>query len=61
MDSKQNTEWYVATRYDVRRGDITFESCVIMNPWDPNTVVDQKHCATHITTVMNIFLAVSVP
>ena len=31
MDSKQTIGCYVATRYDVRKGDITFESCVIMN------------------------------
>ena len=32
MDSRQNTGWHVATRYDARKkNDITFESCVIMN------------------------------
>ena len=33
VDSRQNTVWHVATRYDVRKGDITFKSCVIMNQW----------------------------
>ena len=28
-----NTGWHVATHYDARKGDITFESCVIMNQW----------------------------
>ena len=68
MDSKHNTGWHVATRYNVRKSYKTFVSCVIMNQWGLIlwwirtgtrirlgyiVVPDQKHCAPHIATVMN--------
>ena len=33
MDSKQNGEWYAATRCDATKSDITFESCATMKQW----------------------------
>ena len=33
MDSKQNGGWYVATRCDTIKSDMTFESREIMNQW----------------------------
>ena len=46
MDSKQNEGWYVVTRCDAIKGDLTIESSVIKILWQIRKIARSDRLAT---------------